>query len=105
MFIGFLVTLLLRQGATQVVFDKDRGLEILVRALGGEYLELRHGAPTGFNPLQLPDTPQHVEFLKPWLRLLVRRPGRRWRRARAPTSTRRCAARWRSRRRRAACRD
>ena len=63
-FIGFLVTLLLRQGATQVLFDKDRGLEILVRALGGEYLELRQGLPTGFNPLQLPDTPQHVEFLK-----------------------------------------
>ncbi len=74
-FIGFLVTLLLRQGVTQVLFDKDRGLEILVRALGGEYLELRQGVPTGFNPLQLPDTPQHVEFLKTWLRLLVRRSG------------------------------
>jgi type IV secretion system protein VirB4 len=73
--IGFLVTLLLRQGATQVLFDKDRGLEILVRALGGEYLELRQGLPTGLNPLQLPDTPQHVEFLKFWLRVLVRRPG------------------------------
>ena len=73
--IGFLVTLLLRQGATQVLFDKDRGLEILVRALGGEYLELRQGLPTGLNPLQLPDTPQHVEFLKSWLRVLVRRSG------------------------------
>jgi type IV secretion system protein VirB4 len=74
-FIGFLVTLLMQQGATQVIFDKDRGLEILVRALGGEYLELRHGTATGFNPLQLPEAPQHVEFLKTWLRLLVRRPG------------------------------
>jgi type IV secretion system protein VirB4 len=74
-FIGFLVTLLTQQGATQVIFDKDRGLEILVRALGGEYFELRHGNPTGFNPLQLPEAPQHVEFLKTWLRLLVRRPG------------------------------
>ena len=33
--IGFLVAMLARQGATQVIFDKDRGLEILVRALGG----------------------------------------------------------------------
>jgi type IV secretion system protein VirB4 len=74
-FIGFLVTLLMQQGATQVIFDKDRGLEILVRALGGEYFELRHGTATGFNPLQLPEAPQHVEFLKTWLRLLVRRPG------------------------------
>ncbi|HTY51036.1 MAG TPA: VirB4 family type IV secretion/conjugal transfer ATPase, partial [Steroidobacteraceae bacterium] len=32
--IGFLIAMLVRQGATQVVFDKDRGLEILVRALG-----------------------------------------------------------------------
>jgi type IV secretion system protein VirB4 len=72
-FIGFLVTQLLAQGATQVLFDKDRGLEILVRALGGEYFELRQGTATGFNPLQLPAAPQHVEFLKEWLRLLVRR--------------------------------
>ena len=35
---------------TQVIFDKDRGLEILVRALGGEYLPLKSGTPTGFNP-------------------------------------------------------
>jgi len=34
-----------RQGVTQVIFDKDRGLEILVRALGGEYLPLKNGAP------------------------------------------------------------
>ena len=76
MFIGFLVSLLAQQGATQVVFDKDRGLEILVRALGGEYFPLRHGVPTGLNPLQLPDGPQHVSnFLKAWLRLLVRSAG------------------------------
>ena len=41
MFIGFLVAMLERRGATQVIFDKDRGLEILVRALGGEYLPLQ----------------------------------------------------------------
>ena len=46
-----------RQGVTQVIFDKDRGLEILVRALGGEYCPLKNGVPTGFNPLQLPRRP------------------------------------------------
>jgi type IV secretion system protein VirB4 len=66
-FIGFLIAMLDRQGATQVVFDKDRGLEILVRALGGEYLPLKNGVPTGFNPLQLPNTPANVEFLRAWL--------------------------------------
>ena len=35
----FLVALLARQRVTQVIFDKDRGLEILVRALGGEYFD------------------------------------------------------------------
>lgn len=71
-FVGFLVALLQRQGVTQIVLDKDRGLEILVRALGGEYLPLVNGRPTGFNPLQLPDEPGNVEFLKAWLRCLVK---------------------------------
>jgi type IV secretion system protein VirB4 len=75
--IGFLVTLLEQQGATQVIFDKDRGLEILVRALGGEYFELRHGVPTGLNPLQLPLAGQHLEFQITWLRRLVRPAGGR----------------------------
>jgi type IV secretion system protein VirB4 len=70
--IGFLVAMLARQGATQVIFDKDRGLEILVRALGGTYLPLKNGVPTGFNPLRLPPTAANVEFLKTWLRALVR---------------------------------
>jgi type IV secretion system protein VirB4 len=73
-FIGFLVAQLTRQGATQILFDKDRGLEILVRALGGEYCALKNGEPTGFNPLKLPPTPLNVEFLKAWLRVLVRGP-------------------------------
>jgi len=75
--IGFLVTLLARRGVTQVLVDKDRGLEILVRALGGEYRPLRNGQPTGFNPLQLPRTPDNEEFLKQWLRCLARPFGSR----------------------------
>jgi len=74
-FVGFLIAMLNRSRITQVVIDKDRGLEILVRALDGEYLRLRNGTATGFNPLQLPSAPAHVEFLKSWLRLLVRPPG------------------------------
>jgi type IV secretion system protein VirB4 len=72
-FIGFLVAMLARQGVTQVLFDKDRGLEILTRALGGQYLPIRNGEPTGFNPLQLPETPANLEFLKAWLRALLSR--------------------------------
>ena len=73
-FIGFLVAMLSRQGVTQVVIDKDRGLEILIRAMGGTYLPLKNGAPTGCNPLQLPPTAGNIEFLKGWLRSLVGGP-------------------------------
>jgi type IV secretion system protein VirB4 len=69
--IGFLISMLTKFGCTQVIIDKDRGLEILVRALGGEYLPLKIGIPTGCNPLQLPPTPANVDFLKSWLRLLA----------------------------------
>ena len=75
--IGFLVAMLARQRATQVLIDKDRGLERLVLALGGEYLTLRNGLATGFNPLQLPAGPVHLEFLRSWLQLLARAPGAR----------------------------
>jgi type IV secretion system protein VirB4 len=71
-FIGFLVAALTRFQATQILFDKDRGLEILVRALGGEYCALKNGEPTGLNPLQLPPSSLNVEFLKSWLRVLAR---------------------------------
>jgi len=69
--LGFLISMLTKFGATQVIIDKDRGLEILIRALGGEYLPLRNGVPTGCNPLQLPPTPANIDFLKTWLRLLA----------------------------------
>jgi type IV secretion system protein VirB4 len=74
-FVGFILAMLSRQGVTQVVFDKDHGLEILVRALGGTYLPLQNGTSTGFNPLRLPVTPANIDFLKTWLRSLVRVSG------------------------------
>ena len=43
--------------------DKDRGAEIFIRALGGQYETLVPGEPTGFNPLSLPDTAPNREFL------------------------------------------
>ncbi|HTV80785.1 MAG TPA: VirB4 family type IV secretion/conjugal transfer ATPase [Steroidobacteraceae bacterium] len=75
--IGFLMTMLARQGATQIVFDKDHGLEILIRALAGQYLPLRNGTATGCNPLQLPSGAETEAFLKHWLRVLVRAGGGR----------------------------
>ena len=73
--LGFcMVAICNRLDATQVIFDKDEGLHILVRALDGRYLPLKNGQPTGCNPLQLDDSvPDNVEFMRLWLRRLVAR--------------------------------
>jgi type IV secretion system protein VirB4 len=52
-------------------FDKDRGAEIFIRALGGHYDVLRPGTPTGFNPLALPDSQANRAFLRSWLTQLL----------------------------------
>lgn len=58
-----------------VFFDKDRGAEIFLRAIGGRYETLRPGQPTGFNPLALPDTAGNRRFLTEWVAKLVSVPG------------------------------
>jgi type IV secretion system protein VirB4 len=52
-------------------FDKDRGAEIFIRALGGHYDVLRPGTATGFNPLLLTDTQANRAFLRGWLTQLL----------------------------------
>lgn len=54
-----------------VLFDKDRGAEIFVRAIGGRYETLRPGTPSGLNPLALDDSPANRAFIAAWLRRLV----------------------------------
>lgn len=54
-----------------VFFDKDRGAELFIRAIGGSYDRLRPGSPAGLNPLLLQDTPANRQFLHEWLSLLV----------------------------------
>ena len=58
-----------------VFFDKDRGAEIFLRAVGGSYDALRPGVPTGMNPLALPDTPINRRFLADWLTRLAQGDG------------------------------
>jgi len=53
-----------------IFFDKDRGAELFIRAIGGRYDVLRPGTPSGLNPLQLPETPANRQFLIDWLALL-----------------------------------
>lgn len=54
-----------------VFFDKDRGAELFIRAIGGQYDRLRPGSASGLNPLQLEDTPANRQFLMEWLALLA----------------------------------
>ena len=54
-----------------VFFDKDRGAEVMIRALGGNYLRIQNGKPTGLNPLQMEPTAQNISFIKRWVRGLV----------------------------------
>lgn len=67
--LGFMLAQAQKYGPTIVAFDKDRGMEIVLRAMGGRYLPLRIGEPTGFNPFQLEPTGRNITFLK---RLLTR---------------------------------
>ena len=72
-FIGFMICMLQKQDVTQVIFDKDYGLEILIRALGGCYLPLKNKQPTGFNPLKLEPNAINTEFMGQWLLRLAYR--------------------------------
>ena len=54
-----------------VFFDKDRGAELFIRAIGGRYDVLRPGTTSGLNPLQLPDSPANRQFLIEWLSVLA----------------------------------
>jgi type IV secretion system protein VirB4 len=72
--IGFLVCMNRKLDVTQVIFDKDYGLEILIRALGGCYLAIQNKKKTGFNPLQLDPTPGNTEFMSQWLQQLAKNP-------------------------------
>jgi len=69
---NFLIAQAQRFRPFTILFDKDRGAEIFVRALGGQYSVIQPGHRTGFNPLQIEDTKKNREFLRDWLELLVR---------------------------------
>ncbi len=65
--LGFLLAQARRFSPRVIFFDKDRGAEIFLRAIGGVYDTLRPGLPTRLNPLALPDTPANRRFLSEWV--------------------------------------
>ena len=73
--LGFTLAQAQKFGPSIAAFDKDRGLEVLIRSLGGRYLPLKMGSPSGFNPFQLEPTPANLSFLKRFVRTLVAASG------------------------------
>ena len=63
------------QGLRCVFFDKDRGAEIGIRAMGGKYCSLKRGTPTGFNPFQADPTSHNLQFCETLIAQLVKQPG------------------------------
>ena len=69
--LGFLLAQAQKISPRTVYFDKDRGAEIFLRAIGGRYDVLRPGQATGLNPLLLADEPLNRRFLVDWTTKLV----------------------------------
>ncbi|MEZ7731803.1 VirB4 family type IV secretion/conjugal transfer ATPase [Haemophilus sp. 27098_8_127] len=61
---------------TMVYLDKDYGAEACIRAMGGKYMLIRKGVPTGFNPFMCENTPENLSFLSTLMKMLVTRNGR-----------------------------
>ncbi|WP_179106882.1 VirB4 family type IV secretion/conjugal transfer ATPase [Variovorax sp. KK3] len=64
----FLLYNLLKYGTHIVAFDKDRGMEIAIRAIGGQYLSLERGQHTGFAPFKMAPTAETLLF---WADLIM----------------------------------
>ncbi|ANU66066.1 VirB4 family type IV secretion/conjugal transfer ATPase [Turicimonas muris] len=58
-----------------ILFDKDKGAELAIRAMGGGYLTIENGVPSGINPFQLEPTQANIQFLIGWTKRLLARDG------------------------------
>ncbi|HWU02790.1 MAG TPA: VirB4 family type IV secretion/conjugal transfer ATPase [Novosphingobium sp.] len=69
--VNFLLAQAQRFAPRIAFFDKDRGAELFIRAIGGRYSVLRPGENSGLNPLLLPDTAANRRFLCEWVACLA----------------------------------
>ncbi len=58
-------------GFRALFLDLDRGAEIGIRAMGGKYVAIARGEPTGFNPFQQPANPVTERFCIDLVRKLI----------------------------------
>lgn len=65
--LNFLLAQSLKYKPRIIFFDKDRGAELFIRAIGGRYDRLHPDSPSGLNPLQREDTSTNRQFLIDWV--------------------------------------
>lgn len=68
---AFILTQASRLKPRIIVFDKDQGLEMPIRALGGDYSKVRMGVPTGFNPFSAEADDRGTAWLTSWLETML----------------------------------
>ena len=68
---NFLAAQTLKFNCRMFLFDKDRGAEIFVRAVEGNYANIDPANECYFNPLQLDDTLSNRTFITEWLSSLI----------------------------------
>ncbi|WP_244496103.1 DUF87 domain-containing protein [Ensifer sp. Root31] len=74
---AFLISQAQRLGARTILFDKDNGFEMAVRAMGGRYSAVRMGEETGFNPMRAEADSRGAAWLADWLSALAEQDGGR----------------------------
>ncbi len=71
----FLIAQAMQRGARVFAFDKDRGLEMAIRALGGDYTEIRAGQTPGLNPFAAETGDRGIGWLTDWICALIEADG------------------------------
>ena len=69
---AFLLTQARRLKSRIIIFDKDQGFEMPVRALGGDYTSVKMGENTGFNPFEAESDERGAAWLTDWLEAMLR---------------------------------
>ena len=70
---AFLMAQARRVGARIIAFDKDQGLEMALRAMGGAYGSIRMGEATGLNPFLTEVDERGAAWLTDWLNDILSR--------------------------------
>ncbi len=73
---AFLLSQAQRLNPRIIIFDKDNGLEMAVRAMGGKYFPVRMSVKTGFNPMRAESDARGAAWLTDWLDALANLDGK-----------------------------